>query len=112
MDLHDPQKREKKKRQLGEYTAIFTSRLDKNEYLFAFIIDRLSFLSVSCFWFLVSFYGCHSLIFIFFWWVYMIILSDKYWVNQAIDVTKVVRIFSGLLRRMWKKKFLSFKKAP
>ena len=66
MDLHDPQKREKKKRQLGEYTAIFTSRLDKNEYLFAFIIDRLSFLSVSCFWFLVSFYGCHSLIFIFF----------------------------------------------
>ena len=58
MDLHDPQKREKKKkkkkRQLGEYTAIITSRVDKNVYLFAFIIDRLSFLSVSCFWFLSS----------------------------------------------------------
>ena len=28
---------------LGEYTAIFTSRLDKNECLFAFMNDRLSF---------------------------------------------------------------------
>ena len=37
-------------------------------------------------------------------WVYIIILSDKYWENQALGVTKVVRIFSGLLRRMWKSK--------
>ena len=29
-------------------------RLDKNEYLFAFINDRLSFPSLSCFWFHIS----------------------------------------------------------
>ena len=33
----------RKKYFLGEYTAIFTSRLDKNECLFALMNDRLSF---------------------------------------------------------------------
>ena len=97
-------------------------RLEKNEYLFAFIDDRLSFFftflllvpSIKqqgyCFkrwnvflW--IKFYGCHSLIFIFSERISVIILSDKYWKNQALGKTKVVRKSTRLLRRIWKNIF-------
>ena len=75
-------------------TAISTSRLDKNEYVFAFMHDRLSF----SFSFLLQLFlkvNCLSLNIVL-WlplinfhffpneWIYIIILSDKYWKNKVI----------------------------
>ena len=103
MDLHDPQKREKKKKATRRIHSHLHLTLGQERLFICIYHWRVKF-SFS-FLFLVSgiVLWLPLVNFHFFWWVYIIILSDKYWENQAIGVTKVVRIFSGLLRRMWKK---------